>query len=180
MEYIDASFAVHIDIKSHIRYCLAMGRGSTFLGSNTQSITTRSSTQDELVGIDNAIGFVECTSLFCKFQVNDYPKDHPLKKLGTKDMVKQDNTSTIKMAKGGRRTFGKRTRCIEIRCSYITEKIKEMVSDYLSKPIKGLIFRLHQNSIMRITNEEYDRYVLEYAAARRDRDRHLDEALGTI
>ena len=74
--------------------------GAIISGSNTQSITTRSSTQADLVGIDGAIGFVEWTSLFCKFQVKDYPENHPLKKLGTKNMVKQDNTSTIKMAKG--------------------------------------------------------------------------------
>ena len=118
--------------------------------------------------------------MFCKFQVKDYPENHPLKKLSTKSMVKQDNTSTIKMAnKGGRRTCGKRTRCIEIRYFYITEKInkdlivmsycptKEMVSDYLSKPIQGSLFRLHRNAIMGITNEEYDRYVLEFAAAKK-------------
>ena len=176
---IDASFAVHMDMKSHTGYCLTMGRGSTISGSTSQNITTRSSTQAELVGIDDAIGFVEWTSLFCKFQVKDYPENHPLKKLGTRNLMKQDNTSTIKMAKGGRRTCGKRTRCIEIRYFYITEKIneglivmsycptKEMVSDYLSKPIQGSLFRMHRNAIMGITNEEYDRYELEYAAAKK-------------
>ena len=146
---IDASFAVHMDMKSHTGYCLTMGQGSTISGSNTQSITTRSSTQAELVGIDDDIGFVEWTSLFCKFQVKDYPEEHPLKKLSTKNMVKQDNTNTIKMAKGGRRTRGRRTQCIENRYFYITEKInkglivmsycptKEMVSDCLSKQIQG-------------------------------------------
>ena len=86
-----------------------MEQGSKISGSNTQSITTQSSTQAELVGIEDAIGFVEWTSLFCKFEVKDYPEDHLLKKLGTKNMVKQDNTSTLKMTKGGRRTRGKQT-----------------------------------------------------------------------
>ena len=81
------------------------------------------------------------------------------------------------MAKEGRRTRGKRTQCIEIRYFYITEKIKDslivisycptkkLVSNYLSKPIQGSLFRMHYNSIMGITNEEYDRYNLEHVAA---------------
>ena len=82
-------------------------------------------------------------------------------------MIKQDNTSTIKMAKEGRRTRGKRTQCIEIRYFYITEKIKDSLivisycpsketRDYLSKPLQGSLFRMHHNEITGITNEEYD------------------------
>ena len=91
-----------MDMKSHIRYCLAMGRESAVSGSNTQSITTQSSTHADLVRIDNSIGFVKWTSLFCKFQVKDYPDNHPLKYLGTENMVEQDNITTFKMAKDGR------------------------------------------------------------------------------
>ena len=44
---------------------------------------------------------------------------------------------------------------------------KEMVSDHLSKPVQESLFRLHHNAIMEITNEEYDRYKMEYAAAKK-------------
>ena len=44
---------------------------------------------------------------------------------------------------------------------------KEMVSDYLSKQIQGSLFRLHRNAVIGIINEEYDRYELEYAAAKK-------------
>ena len=37
---IDASFAMHMDMKSHTDYCLTMRQGSTISGFNTQSITT--------------------------------------------------------------------------------------------------------------------------------------------
>ena len=73
--------------------------------------------QAELIGIDDGIDVVEWSSLFCKFQVKDFLDNDSLKQLGTKNMVKQDNTSTIKMAKGGRRTYGMRKRCIETRYS---------------------------------------------------------------
>jgi len=92
------------------------------------------------------------------------------------------------MAKGGRRTCGKRTRSIDIRYFYITERIndglivmsycptKEMVSDYLSKPTQGSLFRLRRNTIMGISSDEYDRYELEYAAAK---GRYRERMYGT-
>jgi hypothetical protein len=41
-----------------------------------------------------------------KCQVKDYPKDDPLKMLGAKNLALQDNTSTIKLARNGRRLCG--------------------------------------------------------------------------
>ena len=162
----------------HTGYCLIMGNGAPISGSNSQKINTRSSTEAELVGVDDVIGFVEWTSLYLKCQVKEYPIDHPLKNLGKKNLVLQDNTSTIKLAKGGRRVCGKRTRNIYIRYFYVTERItdeivvvsycptKEMVSDYLSKPLQGSLFRLHCNAIMGITSDDFYRYKLKYAAAK--------------
>ena len=90
-------------------------------------------------------------------------------------MVQQDSTSTIKMTKGGQRVCGNRTRNIDVRYFSITERIndrmvvvlysptKEIVSNYLSKPLQGFLFRLHRNAIMRITSADYDQYKMEYA-----------------
>ena len=175
---IDASFAVHMDMKSHTGYCLTMGVGSVVSGSTKQKITTRSSTESELVGVDDTITFIEWISLFMKCQVKDYPDDDPLKLLGTKNLAKQDNTSTIKLARNGRRSCGQRTRHINIRYFYITDKIndgtvvvsycptKEMVSDYFTKPLQGSLFRQHRNAIMGITSADYDRYELGYKNAK--------------
>ena len=100
---IDASFASHMDMKSHTSYCLTLGIGSPITGSSTQKINTRSSTELELVGVDNGIGFVEWTSLYSKEQVKAYPVDSPLKDMGKKTVLLQDNKSIIKMLKGGKR-----------------------------------------------------------------------------
>ena len=51
---IDASFTVHMDMKSHTGYCRTLGTGS-----QSQKINTRSSTESELVGVDNVISYVE-------------------------------------------------------------------------------------------------------------------------
>ena len=56
---IDTSFDVHIDIKSYTRYCLTLGIGSPISGSSTQKVNTRSLTESELVGVDDAIRFME-------------------------------------------------------------------------------------------------------------------------
>ena len=112
---IDASFAVHTDIKSHTWYCLSLGIGFPISGSSTQKVNTRSRTESELVGVNDAIGYVEWTSLYSKGQFKKYSIKHPLKELGTKNIVLQDNTSTIKLVKGGRRVCGSRTRSIRTR-----------------------------------------------------------------
>ena len=98
---IDASFAVHMDMKSHTGYCLTLGTGAPISGSQSQKINTRSSTESELVGVDIVISYVKRTSLYCKCLVKTYPIEHPLKELGKKNLVKQDNMGTIKMVKGG-------------------------------------------------------------------------------
>ena len=109
-------------------------------------------TKSELIGIDDAIGFIEWASVYYKDQVEEYPTEHPFKDLDKKNLVEQDNTSTIKMVKGGRTVCGARTRNIHIRYFYAHERVndgrivvvycptKEIVSDYLSKLLQGSLF----------------------------------------
>ena len=56
---IDVSFVVHMNMKSHTGYCLTLAIGSPNSGSSTQKVNTRSSTESELVGVDDGIPFVE-------------------------------------------------------------------------------------------------------------------------
>ena len=74
---IDASFAVHTDMKSHTGYCLSLGIDSLISGSSTQKINTRSSTESKLVDMDDAIGFVRWVSLYSEEQAKGYPTEHP-------------------------------------------------------------------------------------------------------
>ena len=55
---IDASFAVHPDCKSHTGACLTLGHGSVLSISAKKMINTKSSTEAELVELDNAMTFV--------------------------------------------------------------------------------------------------------------------------
>ena len=80
------------------------------------------------------------------------PLKHPFKNNDKKDLVKQDNTSTIKMVKGGKRVCGSRTQNIHIRYFYAHERVhdrtvvltycptKEMVRDYFPNHCKVVYF----------------------------------------
>ena len=82
------------------------------------------------------------------------------------------------MLKGGARVCGLRTRNIRIQYFYAHKRLKdgtivvtycptkEMVSDYISKPLHGSLFCLHRNTLMGITSELADQYKMEYVAAK--------------
>ena len=52
--YVDASFAVHPDYRSHTGAVMTLGEGSIIAMSRKQKLNTRSSTEAELVGADDA------------------------------------------------------------------------------------------------------------------------------
>ena len=172
---IDVSLAVHTDMKSHTGYCLSLGIGFPISGSSTQKVNTRSLTESKLVRVNNAIEFVEWTSLYSKEQVKEYSVEYLLKDLSKKNVVLQDNASTIKLVKSDRRVCGSRTRSIHIRYFYAHEIVengtivvmycptKEMVSDYLSKLLQGSLFQTHHNTLIGISLAEEIQYKLAYA-----------------
>jgi hypothetical protein len=106
------------------------------------------------------MNFVEWIQLFVEQQIESINEDSILKKIGCDTIIQQDNTSIIQLENNGKQSSTKRTRHINIRYLYVTSKIKsgrmrviyhptkQMVSDYLTKPLQGLLFRSHRNSIM--------------------------------
>ena len=61
---MDATFAVHEDMRSHTGAALTMGKGALLSMSLKQKINTKSSTEAELVGVDDAMNFVVWSKLF--------------------------------------------------------------------------------------------------------------------
>jgi hypothetical protein len=66
---VDASFVVHKDMRSHTGAVLSLGQGALMSMSLKQKINTKSSTEAELVGVDDAMNFVEWIQLFVEQQV---------------------------------------------------------------------------------------------------------------
>ena len=78
----------------------------------------------------------------------------------------------------GKRSSTKQTGHFNIRYFYVTDKVKsgdvvivyhptkEMVSDYLTKPLNGTPFKSHCNTIMGLTKESNTYYKMQYENAK--------------
>jgi hypothetical protein len=62
--WVDASYAVHPDIKSHTGGALSLRTGVIYGTSKQQKLNTKSSTESELVGTDNVMPQVLWTLSF--------------------------------------------------------------------------------------------------------------------
>ena len=67
--FIDASFAVHPDFKSHTGAMMTMGKGVIIPVSRKQKLNTRSSTESEIVGVDDCSVYVSWSKLFIECKV---------------------------------------------------------------------------------------------------------------
>jgi hypothetical protein len=172
---------MHKDMRSHTGAVLSSGQGALMSMSLKQKINTKSSTEAELVGVDDVMNFAGWIQLFVKQQIKSINNDSILRKIGPDVVIQQDNTSTItiQLENNGQASSTKRIRHINIRYFYVTSKIKEgsirviiyhptkqMVSDYLTKPLQGSLFRTHHNSIMGHTEDSISRCMKEYNDAK--------------
>ena len=172
---IDASFAVHKDMRSHRGAMLTFGRGAVFSLSNKQKVNSTISTVVEIIGVDDAMNFVVLVKLYIEQQDVNLPMKSIIKKLGSQPSVlQQDNTSSIKLEANGKRSSTERIRHINIRHFYITDKIKsgdgvvvyhptqKMVGDFLNKPLNSSPFKKHRNSIMGLDENAIKYHKVKY------------------
>jgi hypothetical protein len=68
--WIDASFAIHSDKKSHSGYIIGLGKNGslTFVRSSKQKLVTKSSTESELVALNDGISHVMWTRFYLESQ----------------------------------------------------------------------------------------------------------------
>ena len=150
--HFDASFAVHQDYKSHSGGSMTMGRGAFMSMSKKQKLNTKSSTEAELVAVDDGMGQMLWTKLFLEAQGL---KIH-------KNILHQDNKSAILLEKNGKASSSKRTRHLNIRYFFITDQVSkgnvsivycptdDMIADYFTKPTTGLKFQQLRRIIMNL------------------------------
>jgi hypothetical protein len=153
--HVDASFAPHEDMKSHTGATMTLGSGTISSISTKQKVNSRSSTEAELIGVDDVISKVLWTTLFIKAQGFDVATT-----------IYRDNTSSMKLEANGKSSSGKRTRHFDIKYFYITDLIKrdlvqieycptdEMIADYMTKPLVGGKFQALRNLIMNFLNRK--------------------------
>ena len=85
--YVDAAFAVHKDYKSHTGATMTLGDGVLSSVSTKQKVMSRSSTEAELVGLDDVLSKILWSKLFIEAQ--GY-------KVNT-TVIYRDNTSAMKL-----------------------------------------------------------------------------------
>ena len=66
--WVDASFAVHHDLKSHMGATMSLGKGVVYSTSVKQKLNTKSSTQAKLVGVDGVMPQIIWTRYFLEAQ----------------------------------------------------------------------------------------------------------------
>ena len=150
--YVDAAFAVHPDFKSHTGAIMTMGKGAIYSMSRKQKLNTRSSTEAELVGADDAAGLILWTKLFLEAQGYEIKNN----------ILYQDNKSTILLEENGKKSSSKRTRHLNIRYFFLTNQVEkgnlkvkycptdDMMGDYMSKPVQGDKFQKFRNEILNL------------------------------
>ena len=163
--WVDASFAVHDDMRSRSGMQMSLGRGTIYGASVKQKINTSSSTEAEVVGVSDALPKI----LWCKYfmEAQGYNVEEVY--------VYQDNESAILLESNGMKSVKKGTRHIRIKYFFITDKVKgkelqilhcptdQMTADFYTKPLQGSLFLNHRNTMLGIEHEQIPLYAKEYA-----------------
>lgn len=139
----DAAFAVHPDCKSGSGMVFTLGEESISSVSAKKKINARSSTEAELVRVDDCIASVLWHALFVTGKV-----------FGLNRHCTCNNASCLKLEVNGKAPSGKRTRHFNIKCFCITGDLiktdlvqavccpaKPMMADHTSKPLTCTSFK---------------------------------------
>jgi hypothetical protein len=139
--YIDASYGVHADGKSHSALVSSLGYGPIATSSSKQKIVTKSSTESELVALSDCASPVLAHQAFLEAQGEPHAPA----------VIFQDNQSTMALVSNGS-SKSDRTRHIAIRYFWTKERVDSkdlvitylptdlMVADILTKPLQGAKF----------------------------------------
>jgi hypothetical protein len=133
---------------------MSLGKGAAYGTSTREKLNTKSSTEAELVGVNDVMPQILWTRYFLEAQGYG----------GEDSLVYQDNQSAILLEKNGRAWSGKRTRHINIRYSFVTDRIAagevkveycptgEMLGDFFTKPLQGT-FRKFRNHVLNLNGD---------------------------
>jgi hypothetical protein len=150
--FIDASFAVHPDFRSHTGMTMRVGGGigSPIQQSLKQKLNTDSSATSELVGVHQTLLVVLWVKLFLEAQ--GY--------LIEENIVYQDNQSVILLENNGKKSSSKCTRHLNIRYFMVTDQVEkgnitikycptdDMIGDFMTKGLQGIKFAKFRKAIM--------------------------------
>jgi hypothetical protein len=127
-----------------------MGKGFAVSVSKGHKLNVRSSTEGEIVSVDDCLSLVLWSREFMIAQGYGC----------NRNIILQDNSSSVLMEINGKASSGKRTRHMNIRYFNITDRVEkgeaeimwvpreDMVADYWTKALQGAEFRRFRDLIM--------------------------------
>ncbi len=113
-QWVHASFVVHQDLRSHTGGTMTMGKESVYSTSTRQKLNTNSLTEAKLLGVDDVMPMIVWTKYFLESQGYEIQDSK----------MYQDNQSAISLNKYGKASNRKRTRHIDIRYFFITDRVR--------------------------------------------------------
>jgi hypothetical protein len=139
-------------MRGHSGGCMSLGKGMPAITSTKQKLNTRSSAKTELVAADDFMPILLWTNYFLEAQGH-----------GHQDTVLwQDNQSAVLLENNGRKSSSKRTKHLDCRFCFITDRIsndelsveccptEEIISDFFTKPCQGKLFHKFRQFIMNL------------------------------
>ena len=150
LTWIDAAYAVHDNMRSHMGGLISLGTGVIHAKSSMEKINTKSSTEAELVGLAEYLPYNIWFLHFMRAQGYEIKKN----------TIFQDNKSAILMERNGRNSCTGNSRHINVRYFWIKDKIDQgevrveylpthvMVADFFTKPLVGALFQKLREYIM--------------------------------
>ena len=153
--YVDGSYGLNPNMSGHSRGVLSMGTGSPISSYVKQKLYTRSSTESGIIGVDDFILSTLWTRNFLNAQDYDV----------TENIIFQYNKSAILLENNGKSSSGNRTKHINIRYFFVTDRIKkgevtvdwcptyDMTGDFFTKPNQGSLFRRFRDMIMGVVRQ---------------------------
>lgn len=153
--YINGSFAIHNDMKSHIGINLTMGKRTTYGGSIKHKLNTKSLTVAKPFNVNYGINQFLWTKYFLECQGDHF----------NSSTIYQDNKASILLEGNGKMFSSKRTSHINISYFFITNKVRnkevdiecmlteEITANYFTKPLQGILLCKIQNQIKGINEK---------------------------
>jgi hypothetical protein len=156
--WVDAAYAVHDDCRGHTGAGMSLGQGMVMSYSRKQKINTKSSTEAELVGVDDSLGYILWARYFMQEQGFDMEAS----------LIYQDNMSAMLLETNGKASSSKRTKHIKVKYFFIKDKVdqgevtiehcptEQMWTDINTKPKQGLAYRVFRGHVMGIPADYKD------------------------
>lgn len=148
--YVDGSHQIHDDCRGHTGALMTMGKGAVASSSRKQKINTKSSTETELVAVDDKLGDILWMRYFLESQGYTIQEN----------ILYQDNMSSLSLEKNGRISGSGRTKHIKAKYYLVKDKFHsgeidlkycptdQMWADVLTKPLQGQKFREMRSFLM--------------------------------